>query len=364
MSSSGALIQLVSKGVQDAYLTGDPQVSFWRQAYKRHTNFAMAPARIDYIGTFGANNEVTIKVPRLGDLLSYMWIEGAGINDSNEDTCLNGIGHDPTTFELYIGGQLIDRCDSLWQYGVWNKYYQNTQAKASSTQGINARNGNASDDVWDIPFFFSDDWKSALPLVALQYHEVEIRIKCHANLNVSGTTPFKVYGAYAFLDDDERKHFAENPHEILMRQTQDLLMTNTDTTVDVSYFNHPVKSISIADGSTAQGYTFADASLYLNGSLFTDSMSPQYYQYVVPRHHTKNLAITTLDDDEVYTTAFCLSMSDTQPTGTCNFSRLDNAKFQINTPSGGDTTGPLRVYAVNYNILRIRDGLAGIAFSN
>jgi hypothetical protein len=363
MSSSGALIQLVSKGVQDAYLTGDPQVSFWRQAYKRHTNFAMAPARIDYIGTFGASNEVTIKVPRLGDLLSYMWIEGAGINATSANTSLFERGQSPTTFELYIGGQLIDRCDSLWQRGVWNKYYQNTQAKASSVHGIAATSENASNDVWDIPFFFSDDWKSSLPLVALQYHEVEIRIKCHAGMSAAASN-IKVYGAYAFLDDDERKHFAENPHEILMRQTQDLLMTNTDTTVDVSYFNHPVKSISIADGSAAQGYTFTDASLYLNGSLFTDTMTPQYYRYVTPRHHTKNLAITTLDDDEVYTTAFCLSMSDTQPTGSCNFSRLDNAKFQINAPTGGDATGPIRVYAVNYNILRIRDGLAGIAFSN
>ena len=76
---SAALIDLVSVGAQDVYITGDPQVSFFRQNYKRHTNFSIKPERMDYIGVFGSGNEVSIPIKSKGDLLSYVWIENANI---------------------------------------------------------------------------------------------------------------------------------------------------------------------------------------------------------------------------------------------------------------------------------------------
>ena len=76
---SAALTELVSKGAQDVYITGDPQVSFFHQNYKRHTNFAIKPERLDYIGTFGAGNEISIPLRTKGDLLSYIWIEATNI---------------------------------------------------------------------------------------------------------------------------------------------------------------------------------------------------------------------------------------------------------------------------------------------
>ena len=85
---SAALIELVSVGAQDVYITGDPEVSFFRQNYKRHTNFAMKPERLDYIGTFGANNEVTIPIRSKGDLMSYIWIEDANIAGIDNNSCL------------------------------------------------------------------------------------------------------------------------------------------------------------------------------------------------------------------------------------------------------------------------------------
>ena len=86
---SAALIDLVSVGAQDVYITGDPQVSFFRQNYKRHTNFAIKPERLDYIGSFGAGNEIVIPIRSKGDLLSYVWIEGTDINLKNADTNLS-----------------------------------------------------------------------------------------------------------------------------------------------------------------------------------------------------------------------------------------------------------------------------------
>ena len=101
---SAALIDLVSVGAQDVYITGDPQVSFFRQNYKRHTNFAIKPERMDYIGTFGASNEVVIPIRSKGDLLSYVWIEAANINLKNDNAAsLFSSATAPTEFSLYVG---------------------------------------------------------------------------------------------------------------------------------------------------------------------------------------------------------------------------------------------------------------------
>ena len=85
---SAALIDLVSVGAQDVYITGDPQVSFFRQNYKRHTNFAIKPERLDYIGSFSSGSEVSIPIKSKGDLLSYIWIEATGINAKDNNTSI------------------------------------------------------------------------------------------------------------------------------------------------------------------------------------------------------------------------------------------------------------------------------------
>ena len=106
---SAALIELVSVGAQDVYITGDPQVSFFRQNYKRYTNFAMKPERMDYIGTFGASNEVVIPIRSKGDLMSYIWIEGTNISNvtTNSDGLFSAGAANPTTFEFGLG---VKRC--------------------------------------------------------------------------------------------------------------------------------------------------------------------------------------------------------------------------------------------------------------
>jgi len=104
---SAALIELVSVGAQDVYITGDPQVSFFRQNYKRYTNFAMKPERMDYIGTFGANNEIAIPIRSKGDLMSYIWIEDTLVSNvqDNPDGLFSSTASTPTEFALWIGGQ-------------------------------------------------------------------------------------------------------------------------------------------------------------------------------------------------------------------------------------------------------------------
>ena len=152
---SAALIELVSVGAQDVFITGDPEVSFFRQNYKRHTNFAMKPERMDYIGTFGANNEITIPIRSKGDLMSYIWIEATNIASVQNNTAglFSQNASNPTEFSLYIGGQKVSQLDSLFIQGVHNPLLRDSAAKASYAVTTNNKKANHGGDHYIIPFF-------------------------------------------------------------------------------------------------------------------------------------------------------------------------------------------------------------------
>jgi len=368
---SAALIDLVSIGAQDVYITGNPEVSFFRQNYKRHTNFAIKPERLDYIGTFASGNEVSIPIKSKGDLLSYIWIENANINNNNHNDSIfksaNATSDEtsPTEFTLYIGGQEVTKLDTLFINTVQNTLYNESSAKASCAMTTQDQGPNASNGSYIIPFFFSEDWTKSLPLVGLQYHEVEIRIKCRNGTFNLGSSP-KVYGSYLFLDTEEREFFATGEHELLITQTQYQPMTASDTSVDLTYFNHPVKAVHIAAGNNlATAYTFTSASMFINGVPLFENMTHEYHRNVVPSRHCSILN-NTVDDEQIYTWPFCLTMNKSQPSGSLNFSRIDNAKININYDDSvaNANIDMIRAYAVNYNILRIKNGMGGIAFGN
>ena len=375
---SAALVELVSVGAQDAYIKGDPQVSFFRQNFKRHTNFALKPERLDYIGTFAGGNEVVIPIKSKGDLLSYIWIENPGIaipGNSGDNTALYRHNQPPTEFSLYIGGQEVVRLDSMFIQGVHNILYQESQARASTGVSLGELKQNATTDNnniaghYRIPFFFSEDWTKALPLVAMQYHEVELRIKCRPGLDA--LTP-KVYGMYAYLDTAEREYFTSTDHEILITQVQYQPATKTDTSIDLTYFNHPVKALHLVNGrgatqtwTNSNHFGFDTASLYINGLALFENMTNVFHHTVVPENHCSVLPDDLLQTAPLYTWPFCLTMNKSQPSGTLNFSRIDNAKLTLDgLVEGASSSTNHRVYAVNYNILRVKDGMAGVAFSN
>jgi len=363
---SGALVDLVSKGAQDVYLTGKPEVSFFRSAYKRHTNFSFRPYRLDYTGTFNANHDVVVKIPPKGDLLSYIWIENAEINDvTSSNSLVNTYYTDssPTDIELYIGGQLIDRQDSMFQSLVWPYAgYADTTSKCDAAQHWSMVEGDPSESAFfPLHFFFCDSYKNALPMLALQYHEVEIRIKCRPGLNDLGGAP-KIYANYIFLDTDERQHFVDSDQQILIPQVQRISVSATDTSIDTSYFNHPVQALHLAGGPLS----FKSMSLYINGTNLFEDMSIIYFHNVVPYHHAKHTPQHIYSDknnNPLYTIPFTLSMSWTQPGGSLNFSRLDNSTIKIDSPTSMGPS-PVYLYAVNWNVLRLKNGMAGLAFSN
>jgi len=376
---SAALVDLVSKGAQDVYITGDPEVSFFRQNFRRHTNFAIKPERVDYIGQFNAGAEVTIPIKSKGDLLSYVWIEAPDIQTALGNTGLFATGESATEFTLLIGGQQVCKLDSLFIQGVHNVLYNDTSAKAScavttavaSENAKSARNGTIGSDYFVIPFFFSEDWTKALPLVAMQYHEVEIRIKCRSGLTGFGATP-KVYANYVYLDTEERNRLLNTEQEILITQTQHQIMdTSSSGTVDVdlTYFNHPSKAIHLISSANDGGawddeVNFDSATLYINGQPLFEDLSDTYHHNVVPEMHCTVLPSGVVNSVPLFTWPFCIKLNGSQPSGGLNFSRVDNSKLVLKNLTVAGSPSMLRVYTVNYNILRVKNGLAGVAFGN
>lgn len=360
---SGSLVQLVSQGVQDVYLKDDTlSNSLFTTKYNKHTNFAQEPRRLDLIGVVAPGGTSEVKITKQGDLINHVWIEGNDVLDR-----LPG-----TTFELYIGGKLVDTHTYEYLADIWNVYLAETSTKATVINNI----ASSSDkNFFPLHFFFCDNGMF-LPLVSIPYHEVSIRIKW-GNL-ISGTP--KIYANYIFLDKDERVSFTgDRSMDILVTQVQkeDFHISDGNRKVDISTFNHPVKCIfwghKTASATVSQDYfTFDSMSLLLNGKTKIDEMSPNYFHTTQGYYHTNhgNINFVNTDKSPFYTRFFMYSfaqnVSEYGPSGSCNFSRMDTASMNFTNISraperSGET---LQVYTLNYNILRIRSGLAGILFSN
>jgi hypothetical protein len=373
---SGGVIQLVSKGAQDMYLiNNEGSESLFRMVYVRHTNFSQAPKKLEFNGQSPKNNGISsIFIKSYGDLVNYMWLEGTNLTDY-----LTG-----TTFDLYIGGQKIDSQTFEFLSEAWQPYLAETYSKSTI---IN--NGWTDSCKNFLPFhFFFCDLHSFIPIVALQYHEVEIRIQWGSNIeSCPNVAP---YANYIFLDTKEREEMTSKSMEIIISQVQRYnvpVSTGIVNSIDLSMINHPVKTIffgvdsstrrTVVSGST---FTFSDAELQLNGTTVFEKMSPMYFHVVQSFYHTDNAVISWNRSPALpqqptitllYMYNFCLNSTSYRPTGTCNFSRLDNAKLILNNVVSTYLTNSVTtqvtqgvVYAVNYNVLKIQNGLGGILFGN
>ena len=356
---SGALINLVSKGVQDAFITGDPQVSFFRQNYKRHTNFAMKPVEINGIGVNAAGASLTFKVESKGDLLTGVWVDlGATGQIENSGVTGNtsiqyGVARTPTSFELWVGGKMIDRQDAFYIDGLWTKFLATTPSK-STRPSLMTPSPGTTQGWFPLHFFNCDNSTTPLPLVALQYAEVEIRINQSSQADGD---EIKMYGEYVQLDTTERQWFTEQAHDMLITQVQRIQADATGS--DLIYLNHPVKALMWGrDDADANP---SDVQLYVNGTQYFNSNMPlNYFNQITSYYHTENTSDTSIITDiDMYMFPFGMEVNRHQPTGTLNFSRVDNAKFTWTA-----SNSPVYLYAVNYNIFRIESGLGGVRFSN
>ena len=373
---SGALIQLVSKGVQDVYLMSDEGHSFFRTKFMRHTNFSQAPKFIKTISV----DDTSITIPVLGDVINGLWFESGS---NSRDNIASNLFYN-STIDLFIGGQKIDSQHFDYFSEIWPNYLADTYNKS---QELNNKASLSNKFFVPLHFFFCDH-KAFLPLVALQNHQVEIRINFDeantANIPESEKRAH-MYGNYVFLDTEERERLVKRSMDFVITQTQriefplesitdNVTQSGGNNTFDISAFNHPIKSLFVGFGASQinpalDRFSFKNMDMYINGTPLFENMSPTYF-HTIQNYYKSTYGRTYYNPpthSPTYTRYFayhfCVNASEYNPSGSCNFSRLDNAKLVLRGVEAVNRPYAY-VYAVNYNVLRIKDGLAGILFGN
>ena len=456
----GGLLQLVAYGAQDAYLSGNPQITFWKGLYKRHTNFAMEPFRINFNGQASWGVKQTAIMTRHADLLYSTYLEvqlpaqyadGTPIQWNNGvDTSTNpagtltqdqfgaALGLNLLEYvELDVGGQIIDRKYSEFLY-IWDqltlssmmqqiKYNRMLNGLHNTTTnalplpvGCQTGKGRPSlPNTLYVPlgFFFCRNPGAALPLIALQYHEVKINVQWNDKTFVAGSlaqmrtkglpapTSAAIYTDYIYLDTEERRRFAQQSHEYLIEQVQfneDVGISSPNQRIDLT-FNHPVKELIwvvqpscyrdcklppkeaavsfVVGGKTDRLIPFeygldgtvnsGKAAVYeqwlqINGQDRMDKRYGDYFNKVQPYQHHTGKFITS----GCYMYSFAIRPEENQPSGTCNFSRIDTATIVLSMDGSvvveqtSADTFDVRVYAINYNVFRVMSGMGGLAYSN
>lgn len=389
----GGLMQLVAHGAQDTYLTGEPEITFFKAVYRQHTNFAVESIDQVFNGTTGFGRKATVTVSRNGDLISNTYLEVDLPALPTGWSWNNNIGHTLIEeVELEIGGQRIDRHYGQWM-DIWSELSMPEEKKAMfdadmlmKSQGVPGYGVDLDPKKLYIPlqFFFNRVQGLALPLIALQYHEVKLNFTfaplkslisnaADPNANLPSLEPtIRLYIDYIYLDTEERKRFAQSQHELLIEQLQ--FHGDETPLVNGSYrlnFNHPVKELVwVVSQPTATDKfnvdiageeSVTDALLQLNGHDRFDKRDGSYFRLVQPfQHHTR------IPQRHIYCYSFALKPEDHQPSGTCNFSRIDNATLKLTLPQGvvDKSDAKVKIFATSVNVLRILSGMGGLAYSN
>ena len=411
----GGLMQLVAYGAQDVYLTGQPQITFFKALYKRHTNFAMENVEQTIDGAPVANGKSMVTIERQGDLVQQIYLEFDADVHNAELSVIPWLAEDAVAdIELTIGGQKIDKQYARW-WRIYSEMNYDNAKKANYSKLTNVdTNGAGTNAKIYLPliFFFNRNSGLALPLIALQYQEVKLEFTWSANFNVNTNGGYsqspRCWANYIYLDTDERRIFADKPHEYLIETVQhtgaETVSAGSTHNIRLNY-NHPVKellwwfpkSITATDkdyqNPTSKAITFvtqpavgeqqphlssgvvrllatehagetADGPmesfyLQLNGTERFKSQSGKYFNSVQPYQTHSGCPMPGL-----YSYSFALEPEKHQPSGTCNFSRVDTATATLKMKSTATDNTNMYMFAHGYNVLRVQNGTCGLAYSN
>lgn len=419
---TSALLQLVSRGRQDIYLTGNPQFTYFKHVYRRYTPFAMESIPIDFDGNTDFGRRITTLIPRHADLLSSLFIEvdlpALPQPDPNNPSIfwVNDIGysliHD---ISIDIGEKEIDKHTGEW-LNIWGEL----TVPKDKRKGYDEMVGHwgvypptafvATNPVHlTIPlrFWFCNTIGAALPLVSLQAHPIRIimHLRPFQELWWSPAIPappgqpcptiapvaitrFQMFGDYIYLDTDERRKFAAAEHEYLIEQLQiapkQSLAAGISSISMPLYFNHCCKEFVWVvqetrmkaarewfNYSSALQYNGGEPGIIMQDLLNTAILrldgydrfyvrSAPYFRLTQPfQHHT----VVPTPPTYIYLYSFSMKPEQEQPSGSLNCSKIDDIvmglTFNLNELTQERS---VQMYATNYNVLRIVGGLGGLAF--
>jgi hypothetical protein len=415
MTAGGGLLQLVARGKQDVFLTGNPQITWFKMVYRRYTNFAIESMPMYFDGDPDFGKRLTCLIPRRGDLLGAVFLEvtlpALTLAGTNEPVSYaNAAGHALIAeISLDIGEQEIDKQTGEWME-IWSNLTTTWEQKFGFYDMIGKVDGYIPPTLYGplklyIPlrFWFCKNPGLFLPLLALQYHPIRINLTLrplqqmfyHPNLitNCDTTTvnPVKItnmqlWGDYVYLDVDERRRFVSNAHEYLIEQVQytpPLALQESANQFGLRVeFNHPLREFIFVLQRNVIAYykewfnyrslpisetgrrtdLLASGILQLDGQDRFQERDAGYFRLVQPwQRHT-----VVPNDDFLYVYSFAIKPEDLQPTGSMNASRIDSIVWQLTTnqgttPARGNCTS--RIYATNHNVLRVVDGFGGVLFT-
>mgnify|MGYP001340107022 FL=1 len=346
---SGGIAQLVAVGAQDVHLVGQPEVSFFRSTYKRHTNFSQTVERQVIQGNVSNGGMSTVRFERKGDMLNYVYLVP---NDGSATQAIADWTTVISKVELLVGGQVIDEQDSTYSTLIAPTL---SATSASKSVAGDLYGGATAERFYPLRFAFCENWQTALPLIALQYHDVELRITWGGS---AASHKWDVYANYAYLDTQEREMFASQPLNMLITQVQKAVSSGSK--MQELNFNHPVKYLAAGKASALSIlHNNNKLKLQINGTDVTDfKFADPNYSHVPLYYHTSN-ASKPATVKTLFFYPFCLDAGKLQPTGTLNFSRLDSARIINDNQNVGDD-----IYAVNFNVLRVENGMGGLLYSN
>ena len=403
---AGTLIELIARGQQDTYLIGNPQFSYFKSIYRRCTNFAIEPIRQIFTESPDFGKRVTCIIDKKADLLSDILLEIELPALKTNVSWVNGIGYFMLDWvELQLGGEPIDRItgDLL---DAWMELTTQTGTKSGVYNMIGKKSTFNKDSqsgalklLVPLQFWFCRSIERSLPLISMQYTDVKIVVqfktfdKCwYKNTTAAPTFTPMISKAglicnYVYLDVFERTKFAkqENFEYLIEQFQQNNSIQVPENIINITsrlFLNHPVKEIIWIYRSTealgANDYSnygsvtnygiqgsqtitepFDQIQMRYNGNDRFEQLSANFFRLYQPyKYHS---SVPT--DYYIYLYSFAIDPENMQPSGTCNFSKIDNATLNYTCiPSVSD--GMISIYATNYNILRINNGMCGLMFSS
>ena len=415
---TAGFLQLTIKGEQDVFLTGNPQITFFKSIYKKYSKFSIQNIIQDYNGTADFNNTINISINKSGDLLKNIYLH-LTLPDLIKPDNISWLGYTNN-----IGCSIIDKVilrinDQIIEtiYGDWIDIYHNINdiPLQNLTQQYNSEYSlrhtsniplQYRECYIPLPLFFTKQSGLALPLIALNNSYITlditfknlydvIKISDYNYINKVSIHPMSkmecnIWGEYIYIDEDEKKKFANFKHEYLIEQLQfngsNIINKNETSKLIELDFRHPVKELIwtiSTDNTNLDSYlnidhnnitkyttrysdykdTFNTLSIQLNNLYLVNNFKADYFRNIQPYYYYKNIR-----NKYIYSYSFSLHPKNPQPSGYLNFSEINKVLFTFTfndsalKTSGSATNGNIRIYAINYNILHIHSGQSSLQY--
>jgi hypothetical protein len=375
MPAGGGLLQLVATGKQDLFLTGNPQISFFKMVYRRHTSFATESQPMYFDGTPNFGQRITCLIPRRGDLLGKVYLDVTlpQIRDTSGNVLsyTNSIGNaliQEITFE--VGEQEIDK-----QTGEWMEIWTQLTTPAGQRDALNEMIGRV--ELYNPPnlvpgaqsaglrlliplqFYFCNNPGLYLPLIALQYSQIRINITlrplqqlfwvpppinqvdwvpaCSTSVDcTSQIVNMMLWGDYVYLDVEERRMFVSASHEYIIEQVQytpPYSITAQQTTATISVeFNHPIKEFIFV----VQRDSMMNRNEWFN------------YSNLAIGQHTPSFVLPYLNSNAPAGRMDLIATAKLQLDGYDRFMERVPQYFRLEQPYGHHTTTPVNAFIYNY----------------